>query len=473
MVFEATQQYLLALKNHPHDINLKLDLASCYFYAGYFDKGSPLFKTILSNENIEDRVKVNIAKFIERFKYEIESYRSLNQQVNTVLDGEDSASLKIEALYYILMGNQTHQFVRLKLISLLLKMDRADEVFKQLDLITPSTLDTSDHKLYLSLMRISENKFSPRSYFSGLASMMLGYDDNVGGIASNDIYEEDDLSNNSKLGGVFSRWYGSLRYNVVQPKILDGERSHTDLGVLSVSMHERRFFDEEGEPRNYNIIDGGITYGRKNKDDTQLLLPLSIKRIKLNGEDYAQYLDAKLRYTWKPGSLVLSLTERFSHRDYSLFDEDRQNANLYEGSFGIGLPINGHAYLNAKVDYTLLDTTDEEFRSYERFTYSLGATFKTKLSTAITFGMKYQNTDYRGVNEKLFIPSEECIDEECELVYDFIRSDTMSHYFIESNTRLNTNLSIKTAINVTNRDSNQELYTYSRKTLTVGLHGKF
>lgn len=472
-VLLATQAFHDLLKIAPQSVDIHLELASCYFYSGYYQKGSRIFKSLINSDKVENHVKINVSKFIEGYKEQISQHTESRKRLLGVLTNKDSISLKAQSIYAYLHEYPKIQSARLKLISLLLKLDRSDEVHQQLELINTQLLDFKDYEAYQALIKIRDNKFKYRTYVSGKGSLTIGYDDNVGGIASNDIYEEDNLTSQEKIGGLFTRWYGSLRYNIVSPSINFGERSHTDLAVFSISAHERSFFDEEGEPRNYNILDFGATYGRKNKDNTQLLLPISIKRIQLNGEEYAQYLDAKLRYSWKQGDATLSLTERFSHRDYSQFDEDRQNANLYEGAFDIGMPMTRRMRLNGKIHYTLLDTTDEEFRSYERFTYGASWAYGINSVSELTLGMKYQTTDYRGVNENLVIPNEECIEEECTPLYDYIRSDDMTNTYIESSTMLNDHFDFKVTINHVDRESNQPLYTYSRQTVTVSINGKF
>ena len=475
--------YLQGILSYKHKVQSgsayttsKLELASCYFMAGYFEKGSRVFKSIIDDKSVASNIKINISKYIEEYKAAINNRLKTKSSLDNLLRSQDSTNLIVVNIYQLLQSDPNFHKMRLTLIHLLIKLGRADEAFDQLSRINKHQLDEIDNSQFSILSEIVKNKFKNRSYASGKAALTIGYDNNISGTASNDFYEDDDFFNSEKIDGGYAQLYGSLQYNLINPIISQGEYSHSNLNIFNISIHDRSFFNDEGESRNYNIQDIGYTFARKSNNNTQLLLPISIKNIKLNEESYARYLDFKLRYSWDIDGVKLSISERLSHRDYQQFNEDRQNANLSESAFQIGFPLTKQLKLNSRINYTLLDTIDEEFRSYSRFTYGISSTYTTNAQTAFTAGFRYQTTSYRGLNTLLQEPCFEEDEDLCEddnLIYDFIREDDLNHIYLETNTKLNKDWNLKFKWNLTDRESNQDRYTYSRRTLSLGIYGKF
>ncbi len=225
------------------------------------------------------------------------------------------------------------------------------------------------------------------------------------------------------------------------------------------------------------MLEVGTKIARRNNQRNRLSLPVSVKFIQLDGEDYARFYDGKVSYGFNISGNRLTLGQKISYRDYQRFNEGRENALLLKSSLSLIHPISASFSLNAQLAFTLLDTENQLYRSYDRFKTGLGLKYKAHQALNFGIGGLYQTTDYKGTfNIESCIEEEEEDEEFCaavDLDDGMIRQDDYTSIYLNSRLKLNENWSIKGRMSKSKRHSSQDRYEYKRTTFSAGLYMKF
>jgi len=282
-----------------------------------------------------------------------------------------------------------------------------------------------------------------------------------------DEFDEDGFGEGSDSeSGLFNLINGRVDYSRTVPYLDNGTLVKIREYGLHLNFSERRFSDDVAEGRNYGVWDIGGTVGTRFINGARLRFPFSLKKIRLNDSDYAMHYEAKVAYYFRRNRTSFSIIEKLSYRDYASFDDDRENGLLLETRGGVRHYLNDDLALNAGFSYGVLNTWNEDYRSYNRYGFSSSVSYRSSRRLSVVAGAKYQLTDYLGVNE-LFV------DEYSDPVYDFSRRDNQLSLYGEIQIKLNSNWGMKMKMSHTDRQSNQERYQYDRSTVSVGVTTRF
>ncbi len=251
------------------------------------------------------------------------------------------------------------------------------------------------------------------------------------------------------------------------PVINDGLLTHSVNSAIFANVTEREYQDGEAQHRNYRVLELGASIARRNNYNTRLALPISIKTIQLNGENYARFYEGSLSYGFNINKNRISLSEKISYRDYRHYNKERENALLVKTSVSISRTLNSSFTATGKMVFSLLETDNTPHTSYDRFKASLGVTYQATNTLSFGVGNEYQVTNY---NDH-FNPSDDCIDN--GLCYEVNREDRYSNYYLDSQIKLNKNWSIKGRLSKSNRKTNHEKHKYKRTTFSAGIYMKF
>jgi len=474
--FNGAIKLLLAqLKKSPQDLQLKLELAASYFQSGHFAPGSALFKQLLKGKNTPANIKSNVVLFINHYKNAIANAASLDERLLALRQGSDPLALKITQLNTMIATAPNHLASKRFLISLYLSHNRitlAKQLLDDIDLkaLTPQQASKIDalNKRYQQLVQVT-------SQLTGRGALLMGHDNNIAGSSNNDFYDDDESYSSDKISGLYTRLSGSVGVRYTAPNLENGMVLSTGETGFQVNYFQRSFQDEVAQSRDYQIIELATYLGKHQADNSRIRMPLSIKNITLNGEGYARFFEGKLLYSWDANDTRFSLSQKMGYRDYASFNSDRENSTLLATRFGLTHTIDDRLTFNGIISYDLLDTLNEPFRSYDRYTFSGAYGYRYSSRVQFGAGIKYQATNYKGVNDLLFFNACEDVDEEgCdEPIYDYKRQDKNTSWYLQGRYQLNEHWRLKVKVSRSDRDSNQPLYRYQRNTVSVGLDVKF
>jgi len=463
------------LKKNPQDLQVKLELAASYYQSGHFAPGSALFKQLLKGKNTPANIKGNVVNFINQYKNAIANAASLDDRLQALRQSSSPLPVKITKLNTMVATTPNHLASKRYLISLYLSHNRvavAKQLLDNTDLkaLTPQQASKIDELniRYQKLIKVT-------SQLTGKGSLLVGHDNNIAGSSNNDFYDDDESYSNEKISGIYTRLSGSVGYRYAAPNIENGMVLNTRETGFQVNYFQRSFQDEIAQNRDYQIIELAAYLGRKQADNSRIRMPLSIKNITLNGEGYARFFEGKLLYSWDASDTRLSLSQKLGYRDYASFNLDRENSTLLATRLGVAHPIGDRLIFNGTISYDLLDTLNEPFRSYDRYTFTGAYSYRHSSRVQFSAGIKYQATNYKGINDLLFFNGCEDEDEDdCdEPIYDYKRQDKNTSWYLQGRYQFNEHWGLKGRISRSDRDSNQPLYRYQRNTVSVGLHVKF
>ena len=287
-----------------------------------------------------------------------------------------------------------------------------------------------------------------------------------------DSCSEDDEK--TKQSGYFRRLNASVKITHITPKIDDGVLTHTLETALFARASDRQYQDDEARHRNYQVLELGASLGRRSNSNSRLSVPISMKRIQLDGDDLAHFYEGKVSYGFNTGGTRLTFWEKLSYRDYQRFSDSKENALLLETNLSAKHPISSALTLKSQLSFSLLNTDNAQHLSYDRFKGSLGIGYKVSRSLSFGMGAEYQKTDYKGLRDYPELEEEQ--EETCfglELCFDFNRQDNYQNLYLASQFTFNANWSIKGRVSKAKRDSNQGRYDYTRTTLSAGIYVKF
>ena len=247
--------------------------------------------------------------------------------------------------------------------------------------------------------------------------------------------------------------------------------THNIESTYFASVTEREYQDNDAQHRNYRVVELGASIARRSNHNSRIALPISIKSIQLNGENYARFYEGSMSYGFNINQNRISLSEKISYRDYQHYNKERENALLVKTSISINRRFNPWFSVDAKMAFTLLDTDNTPYASYDRFKTSLGITYQVSNTLSFGAGNEYQITHY---NDH-FNPGEEAIDAciAADLCYEENREDKFSNYYLDSQLKLSKNWSVKGRLSKSKRKTNHNRHEYSRTTISAGIYVKF
>jgi len=471
----AIKLLLIQLKKNPQDLQVKLELAASYYQSGHFAPGSVLFKQLLKGKNTPANIKSNVVLFINQYKNAIANAALLDDSLQALRQGSDPLPIKITKLNTIVATTPNYQAAKRYLISLYLSHNRIALAKQLLDTIDLKTLTPQQASKIDELNMRYQKLIKVTSQLTGRGALLVGHDNNIAGSSNNDFYDDDESYSNEKISGVYTRLNGSVGYRYAAPNIENGMVLNTTETGFQVNYFRRSFQDEIAQNRDYQIIELAAYLGKHQADNSRIRIPLSIKNITLNDESYARFFEGKLLYSWNANDTRLSFSQKLGYRDYASFNPDRENSTLLATRLGVAHPIGDRLTFNGTISYDLLDTLNEPFRSYDRYTFAGAYSYRHSSRAQFSAGVKYQATNYKGINELLFFNGCEDEDEdECdEPIYDYKRQDKNTSWYLQGRYQLNEHWGLKGRISRSDRDSNQPLYRYQRNTVSVGLDVKF
>jgi len=138
-------------------------------------------------------------------------------------------------------------------------------------------------------------------------------------------------------------------------------------------------------------------------------------------------------------------------------------------------PVSPYLTIKGRLAFSLLDTENQQYRSYDRYKGSLGLSYKVNPKSTLAFGGIYQETKYKGPYQLGSSENEEFIDVcfDVGICSDFNRNDDYVNFYLENRLKLNANWSVKGRISKAKRESNQDRYDYTRTTFSAGIYVKF
>ncbi len=470
---ETIKLLTIELRAYPQDLQIKLELAASFYRAGHFSPGSDLFKQLLTNQDLPANIKSNVIHFISQYKAAIASTALLNKRLQALRQSNEPVLVKITTLRVMLQTSPDSLATKRYLIALYLRDNRLTAAKQMLDNIDVKSLSPQQAAQINELTVRLQKTVAASSQLSGKGEFILGHDDNITGSSYNDFYDDDESFSNNETGGIYTQLSGALMYKYAAPNIESGRVLNTTESGLQVNYFQRAFEDDIAKNRDYQIIELAAYMGKLQADNSRIRLPVSIKNIKLNGDSYARFFDGKLLYSWDVDDTRVTLSQKLGYRDYARYNSERENSTLLLTRFALSHTINDRLGFNGSISYELLDTLNEPFRSHDRYTLSGATTYRPSNSLMFSAGIKYQATNYKGVNDQLFF--NDCEDaEDCEqLIYDFKRQDDNTSWFLQGNYSLNKHWGLKGRVSRSDRDSNQFRYQYQRNTVSVGLAVKF
>ena len=288
---------------------------------------------------------------------------------------------------------------------------------------------------------------------------------------SNECNGCDEDNGDSEKSGLFSRINASVKLINSYPVLTDGILTHHIETAVHASVTERQYQDDDAQHRNYRVLELGANIARRSNQKSRLSLPIAVKNIQLDGEDYARFYDGKVTYGFNTNSSRFTLGQKISYRDYQRFNEERNNALLLKSSFSFIHPLSTSFSLNGQLAFSLLDTENELNRSYDRYKTGLGLKYKVNKDLSFDIGSKYQKTDYKGP-----FSVEACSDDLCggtDVDDGIIRQDDLTSLYLHSRLKINDNWSVKARISNAKRNSNVDRYDYTRTTFSAGIYVKF
>ena len=515
------------LQGKPHDLLGKVELAANYFLANDYARGGKLFKKILSDSQTPNKVKKNISRFISHHKKDIKKYASLNKQLYKIKRSSQITTIKTNQTQALLVKDSGFKKAQLYLASLYLKQYRGREAKQLLKSIIYPRLTPEEENAFSKLSNYYQKRYQPSSNIIIKGSFILGYDSNITAGGDSDLpgdlgaeenggepeeefeaefneefeaefneefeaefneefegefeeefeeayeeaYEEahEKENNTEEKSGVFNRLNARIQMNHSTPVISDGRLTHSIESTFFANVTEREYQDNEAQHRNYRVMELGASIARRSNRNNRFALPISIKKIQLNGENYAHFYEGSLSYGFNINQNRISFSEKISYRDYQHFNEERENALLVKTSVSINRALNPSFSVSGKMAFTLLNTDNTPHTSYDRFKVSLGITYQASNAISLGVGNEYQITNYNDY----FKPEalEDCV--EADLCYEENREDRYSNYYLDSRFTLNKNWSIKGRLSKSQRKTNHDKHEYSRTTFSAGIYVKF
>jgi len=471
----AIKLLLLQLKKNPQDLQVKLELAASYYQSGHFAPGSVLFKQLLKGKNTPANIKSNVVLFINQYKNAIANAALLDDSLQALRKGSDPLPVKITKLNTILATTPNHLASKRYLISLYLSHNRISLAKQLLDNIDLKALPPQQASKIDELNLRLQQLIRVTSQLTGKGALLVGHDNNIAGSSNNDFYDDDESYSNEKISGIYTRLSGSVGVKYAAPNIENGMVLSTREAGFQLNYFQRSFQDEVAQNRDYQIIELAAYLGKHQADNSRIRMPLSIKNITLNDENYARFFEGKLLYSWDVKGTRFTLSQKLGYRDYASFNPDRENSTLLATRLGLSHAIGDRLTFNGTISFDLLDTLNEPFRSYDRYTFAGAYSYRHSSRVQFTAGVKYQATHYKGINDLLFFNGCEDEDEaDCdEPIYDYKRQDKNTSWYLQSRYQFNEHWGLKGRVSRSDRDSNQPLYRYQRNTVSVGLDVKF
>ena len=523
------------LQNNPNDLHARVELAANYFLAKDYARGGKLFKKILAKSHTPEKIKKNIIRFINQHKTQINQQASLNKQLASIKGSQQITAIKINHTQALIQENIGFKKAQLYLAALYLKQYRGNEAKQILNGIPYTQLTPSEEASYSKLEHYYEKNFQARSKISVKGSFIIGHDDNITASGSDGLDEEefseegfdeegfdeegfdeegfdeegfdedgfdeegfneeefdeeefdeenpdesnecedtndcDEDNGDSEKSGLFSRINASVKLINSYPVLTDGILTHHIETAVHASVTERQYQDDDAQHRNYRVLELGANIARRSNQKSRLSLPIAVKNIQLDGEDYARFYDGKVTYGFNTNSSRFTLGQKISYRDYQRFNEERNNALLLKSSLSFIHPLSTSFSLNGQLAFSLLDTENELNRSYDRYKTGLGLKYKVNKDLSFDIGSKYQKTDYKGP-----FSVEACSDDLCggtDVDDGIIRQDDLTSLYLHSRLKINENWSVKARISNAKRNSNVDRYDYTRTTFSAGIYVKF
>ncbi len=497
------------------NILVRVELAATLFRAGYFGEGSVIFRKLLADRSTPENIRKNISFYINKNKKSIRRRDEVDRDLSYIKDANEPIAEKIRKLSLLAELNTNYFPARIYLIALCIRGHKAECAKHYISTTKISRLSPRDELRLKEMKERYARNFDPQKRFSGSLSITIGSDSNITGGSDSEYlldnldqgfdeegfdeedfeeegfdeegfdeegfeeegfdeedfeeegFEEEDFDEGDfdegdvdaeETSGLFTRINGNVQYRYSKPIVSEGNHLYTYENGVSVSYYERQHFDDIASNRNYQVVQLGGFLGKRNVDKSNWLLPLSVKMVRLDGRDYAIYYDGGISYSWNGFGSKWRVSEDISYRDYSDSDSNRGESLLFETDLGVSRPLSDSLTLGSMVGYGVLNTPDEDFRSYRRFIVSSSLTYRATRHLKIVTGFSYQATRYDGENF---------------LFYDFSREDDYLNLYIESDYRLSNMWSLTARLSKSNRSSNQNRYEYDRNTFSLGLKVSF
>ncbi|MEH6348268.1 MAG: hypothetical protein V7785_24440, partial [Bermanella sp.] len=192
---------------------------------------------------------------------------------------------------------------------------------------------------------------------------------------SNECEDINDCEEDNVIGeksGLFSRINASVKLINSYPVLSDGILTHHIETAVHANFTDRQYQNNEAQHRNYRVLELGAIIARRSNQKSRLSLPIAVKSIQLDGENYARFYDGKITYGFNINRSRFTLGQKVSYRDYQRFNEERENALLLKSSLSFVHSLSTSFSLNGQLSFSLLDTENELFRSYDRYQTGLG-----------------------------------------------------------------------------------------------------
>ncbi len=515
------------VNKYPEQVKARVELAASYFLAHDFATGSVIFKKLLQSKSSNKTVKAKISQFINSHKQAIDKWRLVNNKLKTIKSSDENVSYKIVKSEELLSDHSNFTPAKLYLISLYLTNHQAGKAKHLIESQDKKSLTPADEKSLIRMQAYYRRKYESKHHWGVSASLVIGHDNNIG-VSGNDglledvndslssdeddyfyeaeedeyiedpdegdytedfddeelnddeefddeefeeeefeedEFEEDEFEESDKQAGLFTRLNTGVRYQQETPNIINGILVNTFESGIHAKISDRQYQDDIAQQRNYQVFELGAFMAKRFSGNSRLSLPFSTKSVYLDSQEYARYYDARVSYAWSSGSTRFNISEKLAYRDYQSFNPDRENARLFETQFGIGQPINNKLTFNGKFRYGVLNTHNQNYRSYDRFGLSGSLNHRINNQLGFTLGAGYKRTEYQGDFSSEI--NTEIEDEESKRIDDYL------NYYIQSKYQLNKNWSIKGKISNTHKYSNQAAYEYDRTTISAGVYMQF
>ncbi|PCK04935.1 MAG: hypothetical protein COA42_18710 [Alteromonadaceae bacterium] len=497
---QSIKQLKIHHQNNPQDIRAMIELAASYYMAHHFSAGSDIFKQVLQSKKTPENIKANVTEFINRYREAIKTQQGLNERLLAIRNSKESVTSKLLQVNELLYSEPEYTPAQTYQIHLYLLDNQLTKAKQLLTEIKMHQVTPEDETRFLQLDKRYRHQSEPRSLVSASGSLFLGYDSNITGDSDSDIIdelfkegldeefadefdedafydeefdEEFDINEDEEQesatepqGGLFSLLSGRLDYSLSIPQIENGALKNTREYGLHASYSERHFADDIADNRNYQVLGVGGLVGIKYANGSRLLFPVNLKMIRLNNRNYSLLYEGKVAYSFRHKQTAFSLIEKLSYRNYSEFNEERENGLLLETRARLYHPLSSDLTFHFGISIGQLNTLNEDYRSYIRYTLSGSLSYQLTPSMSLTTGGKYLLSEYKGENE-LFV------DEVGDPIYDFSREDNQMNLYAEGHLTLNPTWGMKVKASHTDRQSNQQRYEYDRSTISVGLTAKY
>ncbi|RLA76012.1 MAG: hypothetical protein DRG30_03785 [Epsilonproteobacteria bacterium] len=406
-------------------------------------KVAPLFLIPLSLLSANSIVCKEDASYFQKHFVETKDPERFNLQWAECEEKLGNKEGAMSAYERVLIYNPNNAKAAIALAKFYQKNHMNYESNELIDTVSNSRLTPQQRQIVSTLLDEEKSLVSTR--FS--ATLNFGYDDNL----NFGIYTKEVSRDEEEIDSVFHSFTFSGNY-VNELDEVGGFSFQSNLNVYWQDNYSAHYYDTL-----YGSIDAGFGYGTS---DISFYLPIVYRRMKYLDRDlYEQYGIAPRLTSSLGGGLLLNLELKYLERKYKDILYEAANDTLSNISVGL-YQFYGENYIYAQAKYNSFDaesSTPIPFTDYDYFQLFVGASYAIEGFAIAGINYQYSHGTYSDEINSL------------ENIGSLEREDDLNQINLSFQRELTKELKILANYTYAKNESNYELASYNKQTVTIGL----